>query len=150
GCPAPSRDSASGAPLVWVLRGGRKPRPPMGARAGQYPRAVTSPPTEVSQAVAELGGDLDAVLGEVQVAAGVADRDGIVRWQNARALELCGDCVGRPLATMVAPESSHHWRRQFSKKVLGTARTTDYRMNMIGPDGSHVPIEVSSIAIEGT
>jgi DNA-binding CsgD family transcriptional regulator len=105
---------------------------------------------EVSRTVAALGGDIDAVLGEVQVAAGVADRDGIVRWQNARALELCGDCVGQPLATMVAPESSHNWRRQFSKKVLGTAKTTDYRMNMIGPDGSHVPIEVSSIAIEGT
>src|SRR5262249_36312486 len=59
-------------------------------------------------------------------------------------------CVGRPLSSMIAPESSHNWRRQFSKKVLGTTKTTDYQMNMIGPDGSHVPIEVSSIAIEGS
>jgi DNA-binding CsgD family transcriptional regulator len=111
---------------------------------------MAGPATDVSGAVAALGGDIDAVLGEVQVAAGVADRDGIVRWQNARALELFGDCVGRPLATMVAPESAHSWRREFSKKVLGTARTSDYQMNMIGPDGSHVPIEVSSVAIEGS
>jgi DNA-binding CsgD family transcriptional regulator len=111
---------------------------------------MEGPPADVSRAVAALGGDIDAVLGQVQVAAGVADRDGIIRWQNASAIELFGDCTGRPLAVMVAPESSHNWRRQFSKKVLGTAKTTDYRMNMISPDGRHVPIEVSSIAIEGS
>jgi DNA-binding CsgD family transcriptional regulator len=111
---------------------------------------MAGPPTELSRAVAALGGDADAVLGEVQVAAGVADREGVVRWQNARAVELFGECVGRPLAAMVAPESSHNWKRQFSKKVLGSARTTDYRMNIISPDGSHLPIDVSSVAIEGS
>ncbi len=111
---------------------------------------MAGPPTQVSRAVAALGGDLDAVLGDVQVAAGVADRDGVIRWQNARAVELFGDCIGQHLATSVAPESSHNWRRQFSKKVLGTTKTTDYQMNVIAPDGSHLPIEVSSIAIEGS
>jgi len=106
--------------------------------------------TQVSLTLAALGGDVDAVLDEVQVAAAIADRDGIIRWQNARAVELGGDCIGRPLASLVAPESSHEWRVQFSKKVLGTARTTDYRMNMLAPDGSHVPIDVSSVAIEGS
>jgi PAS domain S-box-containing protein len=108
------------------------------------------PPSEATEAVAALGGDLDTVLGNVQVAAGVADRDGIIRWQNARAVELFGDRIGQPLAAMVAPESSHNWRRQFSKKVLGTTKTTDYRMNAVTSDGKHVPIEVSSIAIEGS
>ena len=111
---------------------------------------MAGPPTGASRAVAALGGDIDAVLGQVQVAAGVADRDGIVRWQNARASELFGDCVGRSLSSMVAPESSHNRRRQFSKKVLGTTRATDYRMNVVGADGRHVPIEVSSVAIEGS
>jgi DNA-binding CsgD family transcriptional regulator len=110
---------------------------------------MASPPTQVSRAVAALGGDLDAVLGDVQVAAGVADRDGIIRWQNARAIELFGDCVGQPLAATVAPESSHNWRRQFSKKVLGTTKSTDYRMNVIGPDGSHLPIEVTDHRVVG-
>jgi PAS domain S-box-containing protein len=109
-----------------------------------------TPAAEVSLAVAALGGDIDAVLDEVQVAAAIADREGIIRWQNASAVELFGDCRGRPLAAFVAPESAHYWRLQFTRKVLGTARTTDYRMNMLAPDGSHVPIEVSSIAIEGT
>ena len=116
----------------------------------QYDPDMGGPATDVSRAVAALGGDLDAVLGQVQVAAGVADRDGIIRWQNARAIELFGDRVGQPLAAMVAPESSHNWRRQFSKKVIGTTKTTDYHMNAVGADGSHVPIEVSSIAIEGS
>jgi DNA-binding CsgD family transcriptional regulator len=107
------------------------------------------PKADLSAAVAGLGGDLDAALGEVRVAAGLADRDGIIRWQNARLTELAGDCTGRPLAEFVAPESSHEWRRQFTKKVLGTARTTDYQMTMLAPDGSHVPIDVSSVAVEG-
>ena len=104
----------------------------------------------LSQTVAGLGGDLDAALGELRVAAAVADRDGIVRWQNERWTELAGDCVGRPLAEIVAPESTHEQRRQFSKKVLGTVRTTDYQMNMLAPDGSHMPIEVSAVVVEGT
>jgi hypothetical protein len=97
---------------------------------------------ELSEAVAGLGGDLDTVLGELRVAAAVADRDGIVRWQNARWTELTGDCVGRPLGEHVAPESTHEWRRQFTKKVIGSARTTDYEITMIAADGRRSPEQV--------
>ena len=103
-----------------------------------------------SEALAALGGDLNPMLGEVRVAAAVADRDGIIRWQNERWTELAGDCVGRPLAEHVAPESSHEWRREFTKKVIGTARTSDYQINMIDPDGTHIPIDVSSVVVEGS
>jgi DNA-binding CsgD family transcriptional regulator len=105
---------------------------------------------EFKEALAALGGDLNPILGEVRVAAAVADRDGIIRWQNARFTELAGDCVGRPLAEHVAPESSHEWRLEFTKKVIGTARTSDYQINMIDPDGAHVSIDVSSVVVEGT
>jgi DNA-binding CsgD family transcriptional regulator len=105
---------------------------------------------EFSDAVAAIGGDLNPVLGEVRVAAAVADRDGIIRWQNARWTELAGDCVGRPVGEHVAPESSHEWRLEFTKKVIGTARTSDYQINMVTPDGAHVPIDVSSVVVEGT
>jgi DNA-binding CsgD family transcriptional regulator len=108
------------------------------------------PKAKFSQTVHELGGDLDPTLGEVRVAAAIADVDGVVRWQNARMTELVGDCVGRPLGEHVAPESSHEWRRQFTKKVIGCARTTDYQINMVAPDGEHVPIDVSSVVVEGT
>src|SRR6478672_2961823 len=114
-----------------------------------YDPAMGTGGKPLSQTVAGLGGDLDGALGELRVAAAVADRDGIVRWQNARLTELAGDCVGRPLADFVAPESSHEQRRQFSRKVLGAVRTTDYRLNMLAPDGSHLPIEVSAVVVEG-
>jgi len=104
----------------------------------------------LSQTVAGLGGDLDGALGELRVAAALADRDGIVRWQNARFVEIAGDCIGRPVAERVAPESTHEQRRQFSRKVLGTARTSDYQVNMLAADGSHIPIEVSSVVVEGS
>jgi DNA-binding CsgD family transcriptional regulator len=103
---------------------------------------------EFSEVVEAMGGELNPVLGEIRVAAAVADKDGIVRWQNDRWTELAGDCIGRPVAEHVAPESSHEWKREFTKKVIGTARTSDYQINMIAPDGSHVPIDVSSVVVE--
>ena len=75
----------------WIVLGGR-------LRSGDG-----DPGKPLSQTVAGLGGDLDGALGELRVAAAVADRDGIVRWQNARLTELAGDCVGHPLAEFVAP-----------------------------------------------
>jgi DNA-binding CsgD family transcriptional regulator len=97
-----------------------------------------------------MGGELNPVLGDIRVAAAIADKDGIVRWQNDRWTELAGDCIGRPVAEHVAPESSHEWKREFTKKVIGTARTSDYQINMIKPDGTHVPIDVSSVVVEGS
>jgi DNA-binding CsgD family transcriptional regulator len=116
---------------------------------GEYDPPMPRRKADLSKVVADLGGDLDPVLGEVRVAAALADCDGIVLWQNDRLTELAGDCVGRPLGAHVAPESSHEWRRQFTKKVIGTARTTDYQINIVAPDGAHVPIDVSSVVIEG-
>jgi DNA-binding NarL/FixJ family response regulator len=34
--------------------------------------------------------------------------------------------------------------------VLGTVRTTDYRLNILASDGSHQPIEVSAVVVEGS
>src|SRR5262249_44058531 len=98
----------------------------------------------------ELGGDLNPVLGEVRVAAAVADRDGIIRWQNARWTELAGDCVGHPISEHIAPESTHEWKREFTKKVIGTARTSDYQINMIDADGTHAPMDVGGVVVEGS
>jgi DNA-binding CsgD family transcriptional regulator len=115
-----------------------------------YDPAMGTGGNPLSQTVAGLGGDLDGALGELPVAAALADREGIIRWQNARFVEVAGDCIGRPLAERVAPESTHEQRRQFSRKVLGTVRTTDYRLNIIAADGSHQPIEVSAVVVEGS
>src|SRR4051812_31921736 len=89
-----------------------------------YDPAMARPGKSLSKTVDGLGGDLDTALGELRVASAVADREGIVRWQNERWTELAGDCIGRPLSEHVAPESTHEQRRQFSRKVLGTTRTT--------------------------
>jgi DNA-binding NarL/FixJ family response regulator len=53
------------------------------------------------------------------------------------------------LGEHVAPESTHEWRREFAKKMIGTSRTSDYQINMVAPNGSHVPIDVSSVVVEG-
>lgn len=111
---------------------------------------MARPKTGVSEAVGELGGDFDPALGELRVATALADRDGIIRWQNARWTELAGDSVGHSIGEYVAPESTHQFRQEFTKKVIGTARTSDYELNMVAPDGAHIPIDVSSVVVEGT
>src|SRR6476619_7277908 len=105
---------------------------------------------EFSEAAATLKKNPNPTLRHKKVAAAIADRDGIVRWQNACWTELAGDCIGRPVGEHVAPESSHEWKREFTKKVIGTARTSDYQINMIDPDCIHVPIDVSSVVVEGS
>jgi DNA-binding CsgD family transcriptional regulator len=106
--------------------------------------------SELTETIAGLGGRIDPSIGELRVAAAVADRDGIIRWQNDRLTELFGDCVGRSLASLVAPESAHRQRQEFMKKMIGSSRTSDYQLNALGPDGSHVPIDVSSVVVEGS
>jgi DNA-binding CsgD family transcriptional regulator len=104
----------------------------------------------LSDAVARLGGNFDGALDGVGIAAGVTDRNGIVLWQNRRAVELLGDCIGRPIAVQVAPESAGRQRQEFAKKVLGTAKTSDYELTIVDADGLKVPIEISSVALEGS
>jgi DNA-binding CsgD family transcriptional regulator len=105
---------------------------------------------ELTQAVAELGGDLDLALDEIRVAAFLVDRDGMVRWQNARMTELIGDRVGRPSTSIVAPESVNLVRRERTKKLLGMKRTTDYAATGLDREGRRVPLDVSSVALEGS
>jgi DNA-binding CsgD family transcriptional regulator len=106
--------------------------------------------SELSRAVAEIGGDLDLALDEVRVAAVLVDRDGTIRWQNLRMTELAGDLVGRPLTAAVAPESVNAVQRERTKKLLGTTRTADYRAVGLDAQRRRVPVEISSVAVEGS
>lgn len=100
-------------------------------------------PTEVAS---WLGGDIDAALGEIRVPAWILDRDGFVRWANARAIELFGDLRGKHF-TSVALEAQATVRAEFAKKMLGSALTSDYETVFINPAGGRMPVEVHSIAL---
>ena len=76
------------------------------------------------------------------------DRNGIVRWMNARAIDLLGDFRGSHFTATIAPEARAKARVEFAKKMLGTERTTDFEAVEVLRTGERVLAEIHSSAIE--
>jgi PAS domain-containing protein len=72
-----------------------------------------------------IPGDVQRALDDVKVPSYVIDRFGIIRWLNPAALELVGDVRGRQQSSVVAPEQVREARESFTRKMLGTERTTE-------------------------
>jgi DNA-binding CsgD family transcriptional regulator len=103
---------------------------------------------QASDAAAWLGGNIDDALAAIRVPAFILSRDGVVRWQNARATEVVGDTRGRHFSTVVAPETVHQARAEFAKQVVGTGRTSDRRLVMRSSDGTRSAVEVHTVSLD--
>jgi PAS domain S-box-containing protein len=90
--------------------------------------------------------DLLPMLEHVRVPAGIVDRNGVVTWENAAAREAVGDLLGRPLSSVVAPEHVQLVERQLESKLAG-GPPTDYKVDIVAPDGKRRSAEISSVAI---
>lgn len=95
-----------------------------------------------------FGGDLGQALAEINAPAYILDHNGVIRWMNARAIELLGDHRGAHYLAPVAPEGAPASRLAFAKKRLGSARTTDYESVIRLRSGEHVPVEIHAVSIE--
>jgi DNA-binding CsgD family transcriptional regulator len=87
-------------------------------------------------------------LSEIGLPIYVLDRRGILRWQNAAALELFGDRRGEHFTAFVAPESRLIAREAFARKMLGGVRTTSFDLGFIAADGRHFDAEVECVRLE--
>jgi len=103
---------------------------------------------QASDAAAWLGGNIDDALADIRVPAFILSRDGVVRWQNARATEVVGDTRGRHFSTVVAPETVHQARVDFAKQLVGTARTSNRRLVMRSPGGERSAVEVHTVSLD--
>ena len=90
--------------------------------------------------------DLLPMLDHVRVPAGIVDREGIVTWENAAARKAVGDLRGRPLSSIVAPEHVPLMERRLANKLAG-GPPTDYKVDIVTPDGTRRSAEISSVAI---
>jgi PAS domain S-box-containing protein len=95
-----------------------------------------------------LSPEVGDVLADIGAPMYVLDRNGIVRWMNTRAIDLLGDLRGSHFTASIAPEARAKARVEFTKKMLGTARTTDFESVEVLRTGEHVPVEIHSVAIE--
>ncbi|MDX6409712.1 MAG: hypothetical protein QOE13_2783 [Gaiellaceae bacterium] len=75
------------------------------------------------------------------------DREGRIRWLNDAARNLVGNAIGRHITEVVAPEHTLRAREAFTRKLLG-ARVTDFDLHLLRPDGTRVPVQISSAPIE--
>jgi PAS domain S-box-containing protein len=96
---------------------------------------------------AEIPGDVRRCLDEVSLPAYAIDRFGIIRWLNPAALNLVGDARGRQQSSVVAPEQAREARESFTRKVLGTERSTDASVVLLDPNGERIQAEISSVPL---
>jgi PAS domain S-box-containing protein len=94
-----------------------------------------------------IEGDVEGALEHVNVPSYVIDAQGIVRWINPAAEKLVGDVRGRQFTSVVAPEDTRRAREHFARKIAGTEQVTDAQVVLLGPDGSRVDVEVSSVPL---
>ena len=86
-------------------------------------------------------------LEHVNVPSYVIDATGIIRWVNPAAQKIVGDVRGQQFTSVVSPEDTRRARELFARKVVGTARVTDSKVEVVGADGGRVGVEVSSIPV---
>ena len=95
-----------------------------------------------------FGGDLGEALAQINTPAYILDHSGVIRWMNVRAIELFGDHRGAHYLAPVAPAGVGPSRLAFTKKRLGSSRTTDYESVLRLRSGEQVPVEIHAVSLE--
>jgi len=95
----------------------------------------------------EIPGDLQGAIADVNVPCYVVDRFGVIRWLNPAAERLVGDVRGRQQSSVVAPEYAREARESFTRKVLGTEKSTDGTVVVLDANGERVQVQISSVPL---
>lgn len=95
----------------------------------------------------DIPGNVQGALEDMNVPSYVVDRFGIIRWLNPAAERLMGDVRGRQQSSVVAPEYAREAKESFTRKVLGTVRSTDDTVVVIDADGKRVQVQISAVPL---
>ena len=95
-------------------------------------------------------GDVYDALDRLPVPIFAVRRDRTISWLNGAARALVGEKEGKPFSEIVAPASLPRAEREFARKVVGGALSTEYEATVIAVDGSHVRVEASSVPVVGS
>jgi PAS domain S-box-containing protein len=101
-----------------------------------------------SGSAAQLGGEIDDALENVDLPAAILDRAGVIRWLNARAIETVGDLRGRHFTSFVAPEATHSARRDVATLLLGSEPRSQTQSVLRTPDADRIPVELHTVALK--
>jgi PAS domain S-box-containing protein len=90
--------------------------------------------------------DLREMMRYVRFPSWMLDREGRVVWENEAAMRLFGDVRGKLYTSLTTPAYIPLAQEQFARKLLGQ-QVTDYELELLGGDGSRIPVEISSVPI---
>ena len=83
----------------------------------------------------------------IRAPAYVLDRNGRILWENIRAIDVFGDHRGSHFTVLVAPDFLARARLEFAKKVIGSARASDYESVLRTRSGEEVRVEIRAVAL---
>lgn len=95
-----------------------------------------------------LGGDVERAMTDVSVPSYILDSAGSIAWLNPAAERLVGDVRGLRFTDVVSPEDRSRAKDAFARKIVGRDKVTDTEVNLIGPDGKVLSVEVSSVPLQ--
>jgi len=110
---------------------------------------ATERSTNLSDATltAAIPGNVQGALEDLNVPSYAIDSVGVIRWLNPAAIALIGDVRGRQQSSVVAPEQARTARESFTRKIMGTEKSTDAEIVLVGPGGMRILAEVSSVPL---
>ena len=84
---------------------------------------------------------------DVNVPSYIIDSSGVIAWLNPAAERIVGDVRGHRFTDVVAPADRPRAKEAFVRKIVGKEKVTDAEVDVVGPDGSQVSVEVSSVPL---
>ena len=94
-----------------------------------------------------LGSDVERAMTDVNVPSYILDRSGAIAWLNPAAERVVGDVRGKRFTDVVAPDDRGRAKETFARKIVGKEKVTDAEVELLGPDGHMVSVEVSSVPL---
>lgn len=94
-----------------------------------------------------LGSDVERAMTDVNVPSYILDRSGAIAWLNPAAERVVGDVRGKRFTDVVAPDDRGRAKETFARKIVGKEKVTDAEVELVGPDGRMVSVEVSSVPL---
>jgi PAS domain S-box-containing protein len=115
--------------------------------AADSPAVTPSPRAEERSPLSALSHEIVGALEEINVPSYVIDPTGIVRWVNDAGRRLVGEVRGRQFTSVIVREDARRSREIFVRKILGTTRVTDDKVEIWNADGQAVTAEFSSVPL---
>lgn len=84
---------------------------------------------------------------DVNVPSYIIDRSGAIAWLNPAAERVVGDVRGKRFTDVVSPDDRGRAKETFARKIVGKEKVTDAEVELVGPDGRMVSVEVSSVPL---